>query len=112
MTKVFSYTIPAGATLPGDFPILDLGGRSPVALLWPAALTNTSVQFRAALFTGSFPVLSPGGSAFTEVAVPGDLWTLNGAEVRNFRVLQRLVIMTGAGEAVDRVLQVVARHVG
>lgn len=111
-TEVIDYTVPADIVIGPDYPVLDLGGKSIVGILWPTALTSTSVNFRAAYFSGEFPRIAPGGSIFAETAVPGDLWLLSITEVRNFRVLQSLIITTGATETADRLFSVLARHVG
>ncbi len=110
--KVIQYTIPAGAAVLADFPILRLGAKSIVAIKWPDVMTNTTVKFYANYSTGVFQVLHPGAGDFSEVAVPGEIWTLSGGEVRNFRVLQQLIITTQGVEAADRVFEIITRHVG
>ncbi len=112
MTVIEDYIIPSGVTADADYNVLRLGSRSIVAILWPAALTNTSVTFKAAYFAGEFPPLAMGGVATVFTAVPGDIETFSIAQILGFRMLRSLIITTGGAEASDRLFRVITRSVG
>lgn len=111
-TLVVPYIILAGVTADADYNILDLGTRTVVGVLWPGALTNTTMTFKSVLESGVFLPVAMGGSVTTFTAVTSTLETFSSNEARAFRALQRMILTSGGAEASDRVCQLLLRHLG
>ena len=111
-TFTLEYTIPAGATLDTDYPIVDIGALTVVAFLPPPeTLDSKNIFFTSTLETGVYRPLAPNGQAFNIGSTPGEVLVFTLTQARYFRALQRFIVKTGTVETQDRMFTLILRPV-